>query len=658
MQYGDEKKEKLNRLEKKLYSRNAPNIIDKGRSELNPLPDTGDVRGIGGENEEVKESWVNSKAGGFDELVARVSRASNKKYSFIKKFFIFSILFFVVACGVATFVFLGGINSVSSKNVDIKVVGPLSTPGGQEVSFDINIINNNSVDLNSAALLVEYPTSTRSTIDPTKELSQERFVLDKIKSGESFSQNIKAIFFGEKDTVKQIKISLEYRVENSSALFYKEKIHEISISSTPIIITPTYPKEVNSNQEISFNIEVASNSKDKVNNFLVNVEYPFGFVFEDSTPKASFGNNIWQFSGLDSGEKKTISIKGNIIGQDNEEKVFKINAGTASLDDERTIAIPFSQLMESILVKKSFIGLDVFIEGKEGDFAAQSDSQIATEFTVRNNLPSRLFNITAEVALKGGALNQLGISPGDNGFFQSSNNTILWDKRGVTEFSDMEPGAEKNLSFGLSPLLYANIAKGIKPEIDMVITARGERILDSGSVESVSTTETRKIVLATNVSLSSKAARSVGNIENTGPIPPKADVPTTYTVVWSVTNSFNQAANVEVRATLPPYIKWTNLKSPANEIFSYNPVTNEVVWNVGSLLPNTGFDSSPKEIYFQLEFLPSLSQVGLSPVILGEASLSGIDKVTSMKIESKAPAITTNFSEDPSFKIGDDKVVQ
>jgi hypothetical protein len=649
-QYDDEKREKLEKLERKLYSRNTPNIIDKGRSTLNPL--------INREDETIKEDWQNPKAGGFDELASKFSRATNNKYNFTKKILIFSIIFFVIACGVAAFVFLGGMNSVSSKNVDIKVIGPQSVAGGQEVSMDINVINNNNTDLESASLLVEYPIGTRSAADLSKELTQERFVLNKIKSGESFNQNIKAVFFGEKDNSKQLKISLEYRVANSSALFYKEKTQEISISSAPVIITSTYPKEVNSNQDISFDMEVSSNSKDKVNNFLVNVEYPFGFVFKEASPVASYGNNIWQFPNLNPGEKKTISIKGSIIGQDNEEKVFKINTGTASPDDERQIAISFSQLMESILIKKPFIGLDVLIEGKDSNFTAQDNGQINTKLVVRNNLPSRLFNISVEAAFKGAAFNRAEVFPGNDGFFQSFNDTILWDKRAVPEFSDMESGSQKELSFNLSPLLYANIAKGAKPEIEMTVSIKGERISDSGSTESISATETRKITLATNINLSSKTVRSVGNLENSGPVPPKVDIPTTYTVVWSLSNSFNQVSNVEVRATLPSYVKWTNLKSPSGEIFSFNPTTNEVVWNAGSLLPNTGFGSPKKEIYFQLEFLPSISQVGQSPVILNTASLSGIDKVTGSKIESKVPAVTTNFSGDPGFKAGDDRVVQ
>lgn len=652
-QYGNEKREGLNRLEKKLYSRNAPDIIDAGRSDLKSgNEDREEVVTVGEE-----KSWQSFKTDKFDELAANVSRMAINKHSFVKKVFVFSVLFFVLASAIAAFVFFGGMNIISSKNVDIKVIGPVSIGGGQEVSLDINVINNNNTNLESVSLLIEYPEGTRNVADLSKEISNERFALGQIKSGDDYNQNIKVVFFGEKESVKEVKISLEYRVENSSALFYKEKVYEVSISSAPVVVTATYPKEVNSNQDMSFNVEVASNSKDVINDFLVKVEYPFGFVYKSVTPDAFYENNVWKFSNLKPGEKKNISIKGNIIGQDNEEKVFRINVGTANENDERVIAVPFSELVESILIKKSFIGLEIFINGEEGNYVGQGGSPVNTNFVVRNNLPSRLFNVSVEASLKGGAFNQASVAPNNNGFFQSFNNTILWDKRSVSNLSDMDPGAREEFSFRLTPLQYSNIAKGLKPEVEMIIKVSAERILESGSAEQISATETRKIVLASNVSLSSTVVRSIGDIENSGPVPPKVNVPTTYTVVWSVNNSFNQASNVEVKATLPAYVKWTNLKSPQSEIFSYNKSTNEVVWNVGSILPDTGSGSS-KKIYFQLEFLPSSSQIGQAPILLGETSLSGIDKVTGLKLNAKAGAVTTNYSNDPSYKGGDDRVVE
>ena len=310
------------------------------------------------------------------------------------------------------------------------------------------------------------------------------------------------------------------------------------------------------------------------------------------------------------------------------------------------------------MVKKPFIGLDVLIGGESGDFAAQGGSQVNTVFVLKNNLSSILYNTSVEVSFSGGAFNPSSVSTGNNGFFQSSNNTILWDKRSVSELSEIGPGSEKEFSFRLSPLLYSNITKGSKPQIEITIKATGERVLESGSVEKISATETRKILLASDVSISSKTVRSVGDLENSGPIPPKADVPTTYTIVWSISNSFNQLSGVEVRATLPPYVKWTELKNPQSEILSFNQTTNEVVWNVGSVLSGTGFNSPSKQIYFQLEFLPSLSQIGQSPVILGETTLSGIDKITGLRVEKKTGAATTNFFGDPSFKTGNERVVQ
>ncbi len=643
------KRQKLNKLETKLYSRKTKDIIDPGRTDLKEE-----------ENEESSSdvengSWKTLKKSSFDELASKASRVAESKHGFIKKILIFSIIFFILSVGVASTVFLGGINLISTKKVDIKVEGPLSVPAGQETSFDIKIINNNSTDLVSASLIVEYPKGTRSMSDMTKDFDRERFTLKNIKRGEEYVQQIKVVFFGEKAQAQSVKISLEYRVDNSSALFYKDKIHEFTISSSPVIVTPTYPKEVNSNQEISFNIEVASNSSDVLNDFLVNIEYPFGFVLSSASPSASFSDNVWKFAKISPGEKKTIKLRGSIIGQDNEERVFHIEAGTANKDDERQIGVPLVQLAESILVKKPFIGVVTSVNGKDEDYKAVSSGQIGADINITNNLSTRLFNASVEVTLSGAAFDPLFVSPNNDGFFQSINNKIVWDKRSVSNLSDIAPGDDEKLSFRVSPRNPSNIPANSAPEIVMDVVVRGERVLDSGSVEQVVATSKRKIILSGDVVLLPTVVRSLGSIENFGDVPPKVNKVTTYTIIWSIKNNLNQISNVEVRAKLPTYVSWTGIISPNSEKISFNEVTNEVVWDVGSLLPNTG---SGKQASFQVEFLPSISQLGQAPYIVSEATISGIDKVTGLKINNQVGAVTTNFSSDPTFKIGDDKVVQ
>ena len=130
--------QKLEKLEKKLYSREALDVPETDRSEFKS-----DKK----DDFNLKESWQDSQKSNFDELAMKVSKMARNKHSFVKKIFIASILFFLVAAGVAAFVFFGGVNLVSSKNVDIKILGPLAIGGGQEVSLDINVVNSNNTDL-------------------------------------------------------------------------------------------------------------------------------------------------------------------------------------------------------------------------------------------------------------------------------------------------------------------------------------------------------------------------------------------------------------------------------------------------------------------------------------------------------------------------------
>lgn len=634
---------RIDRLKRGLYSRKTPDIIDEARGELKK------------EENNAPHEWQSVEAGNFDKLAAKFSHSASRHHTFAKKFLTISAILFGLSVIVALAVFFGGINSISSKNVDIKVLGPLSVGGGQSALFDVMVMNENNTPLESVKLTVEYPKGVRSPDDATKELTQESFNLGHIDSGDTTRQSLNLLIFGEKEEIKKFNLTVEYQVKNSRALFYKEKVHEISISSAPVIVTSTYPKEVNSNQDITFSIEVASNSGDPMDNFLLNLNYPFGFTFKDASPVASFGNDTWRMS-LKSGEKRTIKINGTIAGTNNEERIFKINAGTASPDDERKIGVLFSVSDEGILIKKPFIGVDLRVGGSGEVNVVSSGGAVNSDLKIINNLPERIFNVIVEASLSGGAFSENSIVAGSGGFFQSINDTIVWDKRSIEELSQLDPGSDVSMDFRLTPLSYQSVPSGSTPEIRVKVKVRGERILTSGAVENIESNDERLLRLATNLSLIPKLVRSQGLIENSGPIPPKADQSTTYTVVWTLSNTFNTANSVEIKATLPPYVQWTGLISPKSEDVIFNPTTQEVVWRLNQVVAGAGYKTSPREVMFQISFLPSVSQVNTTPDLLGSASVKGVDKVTNTAVQSSALPLNTRFSSDPTFKEGYDKV--
>lgn len=640
--FGEESK--IERLKRGLYSRKAPDIIDPGRSKM----EKGDVFTPG--------AWATTEAGRFDVLASRLAHSAGRHHTFAKKLFTVSLAFFGLSIIVAGFVFFGGMNLISSKNVDIKVVGPISVGGGTESSFDIVVVNNNNTDLQSVKLNVQYPKGVRKEGDLGDDVANDNLDMGTIKSGKQSTQTVKLYVFGEKDEVKEFKIDVDYGVKNSNGRFFKEKVYDVTISSAPVIITSTYPKEVNSNQDIDFSIEAAANSTDAPKDFLVSVDYPFGFSFKNASPAPTYGNNTWEFTGLSQGAKQTINISGTIAGQDNEERVFKVSAGTPNADDPRQIGVVFLSSDESITIKKPFIGLDFKIGNSSGDYIAKGSSNINANLNVQNNIPEKIFNVVATVSLSGSAFNGSTVRVDQNGFFRSIDNTISWDKRATNKFAELDPGESQDLSFSLSPLNYQNFPKDSNPEIDVKVTVEGDRILSSGETEHVQSTDEKTIKVSTDLALTQRIVRNGYSISNTGSMPPRVNQKTTYTVVWSLSNSYNSASNAVVSATLPPYVEWTGVFNPSNQNITYNPDMHQVIWNAGTVLSGTGFGTSPKEAAFQISFLPSTSQVGTEVPLIGEAKVDGIDKVVNVNIESTSPSASTRFSSDPAYRIGDEKV--
>jgi len=139
------------------------------------------------------------------------------------------------------------------------------------------------------------------------------------------------------------------------------------------------------------------------------------------------------------------------------------------------------------------------------------------------------------------------------------------------------------------------------------------------------------------------------DFKNSGPIPPKAGTPTSYTITWQVTNDINNVNNVTVSALLPQNVTLTAVL-PESQIpnVSLNNQTHQIVWSVGSVPAGTGASSSPPTISFQVTLTPSSSQKGILADLIGQATVSGQDQVTGATVQSTASAVNTSLPDDQS----------
>ncbi|MFA6585880.1 MAG: hypothetical protein WCS86_01840 [Candidatus Paceibacterota bacterium] len=603
---------------------------------------------------EVMDSWQKK-----EEVRSDLREKFFMKTSMFKKFFIFSIIFFVLSIGYAAYMFFGNSNSVSNDNIDISILSNAFTAGGEEYPLLLEVVNRNSSPLQLVDLLVEYPKSSQASLSQDNE--HLRISLGTIPAGGIKNENVKFILFGEQGSTRQIKVSIEYRVEGSNAIFVKDKLFDISISSTPINLSVDAPTEVSSNQDITLNVKATLNATKSVSKMLLKVDYPIGFQFVKSTPSPSLGNNIWNLGDLSPGAERSISILGKMVDVfDGEEKVFRVWSGSQSPTDKSLIAVVFNSLEHIVLVKKSSIDARLLINGVyQREYAIDTKTSIQGQIQWTNNLETKINNLSIRAKISGNSINRKTISVGQ-GFYDSTQDVIVWDKNSQSKFTSVDPGDSGAVSFSFSPLSLFSASSGIvsSPTINIDVSVTGEQSQSAGVTTDLSSTESKVIRIISDVGLSSKALFYSGAFTNSGPIPPKVEQKTTYTVVWSLSNTANNISNTQVRSTLPPWVRFVGPFIPATEDLTYNASTKEIVWNVGGIPKGTGITEEGREISFQVELTPSLSQVGTEPTIINDTTLTGHDDFANVDVRVNKASLSTRLLNDPGFTFNGSRVVE
>ena len=612
------------------------------------------------EKKDVPDAW--GKSPKFDLAPSYSSEKFFMKTSVFKHFFIFSLVFFALTLLYASYVFFGGSNTVSNDNIDISIVGNNFTAGGEELSLVVGITNKNSSALDLVDLVVEYPKSSRlgSTAPPS---GTERFreSLGTIPAGVVRNENIKLILFGEQGTERQIKISLEYRVEGSNAIFVKEKFYEVTISSTPLNILVDAPKVISPNQDITLNIKTTLNATNPASKILLKIDYPLGFQFKSSVPVPSLGNNIWNLGDLAPGAERNVVVTGQMIDVfDGEEKIFHISSGSQSGGDKSLIDVVFNSLAYSVGIQKPFIEAKLYVNGVyQREYATTAKNPVRGEIKWTNNLDTKVNDLEIRAKISGNSFDRETIDS-DQGFYDSAIDTIIWDKNSESELSEVNPGDSGSVNFSVSPRLLFSATGGIisDPSININISISGKQMTTGYTTVDLNNSDSSVIRIISDVGFATKALYYSGIFTNTGPVPPQVGKETTYTVVWSLSNTSNSISKGIVRSSLPSWMKFTNKISPESEDVTYNPSTREIVWNIGRIPRGTGIATVDKSVSFQVAFTPSLSQVRTTPVIVNEAVLTGHDDFANVDVRVSKSSIRTQLENDPSFPPGGGTVVE
>ncbi len=643
----EDSKSKISQLEKVLDSMGdkVPN-----RTTRHELPE---------HENKINQNWDDNEFKVGNEVFSGTSK-SPKSTSLAMKILIGSAIFFIVALLVVIYNFWVGGNLVSGDNIEVTIKAPISITGGEVWPFEVEIKNKNNVTLSDVDMGITFPLGAKQVDDPSVSAKRIQEFLGDILPNQSLKKNKSIILLGNENEKKEITITLEYKVAGSNSLFNKTKVVSVLISSSPVSIVITGPTEVNTNQTVNFTVDITSNSPTLMKNLLLKVDYPFGFIFSESNPKFFSKNNLWLIGDLEPGAKRTIKFSGALNGQEGEERGFNFSLGPQSSVDNLSLDLPLTTYFSSVTIRRPFVSADISLNGLESnEYVSRAGNKVDAVIKWRNNLSYEVSDVSIIVRINGNSVNKSSIQV-NGGYYRSVDNTIIFDKMTDSNLANLEPGQSGSSRFSFSSFSAGSVT-GLSlsnPTITLDFSVSGRRIDFENGEEDVLFSDSRKIKITSDAQMFAKILYYIGPFQNSGPIPPKAETETTYTITWTITNPLNNLNNVRVNATLPPYVKWLSKVSPTQENINYDEGTGLVSWNVGNISAGAGTISSAKEVSFQISLLPSVDQIGTSPSLIGEASLSARDVFTLTEVTDSFSALNTDLSNDPYFRNEGGKVIQ
>jgi hypothetical protein len=597
----------IDSLEQKLYD-------PKGKIENLSMHHVRDRK-----EKELPTSW------GEDTPIIREAK-DGSGLSFGAKFLIGAIILLLSVLAFTAWRVLSSRNVVSDKNIDMTLDITPYIEGGEPTPLTISIQNRNQVALEQASLTLMYKEG--SGAQDEEEKIQVKRDLGTIASTELTKQDFDVRLFGSEAESRDITAKLEYMVAGSNAKFSKVAVTQVILKSPPISVKVDGPNLISVGQLGTYTFTVTNTTGTTSQPALLMATLPTNFQVDSTTPKPSSRGYVWQIPALPAGGTSVVTISGTISGSQGETATLKAIIGSVggSLSE---VGVVYSTNTFDIKLRSSPLTFTMSLDTERGGGESlHYGDKVLLSIHYKNGSQTPLSDVEMNLKISGDAAIIKQVSA-DRGYYDSTNGVITWNKATIPDLAAVPPGGEGTLLVNIpivtkgtnSPKLILNLAgKGTAQDKDDVAASIAKTYAVQGSA-----------------SISAATHYKTSPFQNSGPIPPQANVDTTYSLHLAV-SAQNALQNAKVSFTLPAYVTWRNVTSD-NGKSSYDSKTRTVTWTIGSL--DAG-KSTATDI--GLSVRPSQVHVNSSPSITSAIILDADEAVSKAHLKTTISAATTYIS--------------
>src|SRR3989344_165980 len=550
-----------------------------------------------------------------------------------------SVVCFIVVAIISSLYLFFGNNQISARNISINIEAPFSIAAGEQVPMQVSVSNQNSVPIQAATLIVNYPIGTKTNDAETKDLYEQRIPIESIAAGEAINLPLNALFFGEENEEKEVRATIEYRVNGSNGTFYKEaEPVKIKINSSPLVIRVDAIERASSGQEIEVTLTVQSNTSAVQRNILITANYPNSFAFLRSEPSPSYGQNTWLISEIAPEGSQVITLRGRISGVANEQSELQFLAGTPRSDNQFVMSSTMTQAKTTYTIERPFIDVQVAVNGdKDGSAVVEAGKEAGVVISITNTLDETIYDMRVEVSPKGNLIRDNLLSIPD-GFYDSTNKVIRYEVAGMEDLAEVRPGESREFLFFVKPDINQQTAS-----FDISTNVYARRVREAGAAEEIVGTAVAEAKYESQPERRAQAGRNDGPFVDTGPLPPIANQDTTYTLTFEIEAGANDLTAAVMTTSLPQHVAWLDNFEGEGTV-EYNPVAKQIRWNVGAMSAKTS-----KQLKVQVSLLPSVTQVGTNPTLVGSQEVRATDRFTETTVRVVNALLTNELSREAGY---------
>ncbi len=539
----------------------------------------------------------------------------------------------------------------SEDKVKVSISGPREVKSGDMAMFEIAFSNLNRAALKDAVLYLNYPENFKPSGNlqfETEGPAVSKYNIGTIEKNESKKVSVEGKFFGPKDFLTYVEARLEYKSSTFNSVFTAEERTSVFIASNPLFVEIAGPINVTSGGGVSYVITYENSGEEEIKNLKLKVQYPSGFTFSNSDPVPATDDNIWHIGDLSSGQKGDVRISGSVKGFVDEIKTVKVFAGEFGSDND---FVSYGEAETQAKIVGSVIAITQTMNGEKENITVNAGEVLRFKIHFENTGSIGLRNVVLTEEISSSILDYSRQEMKDGkGSLNSRTGVITWKASDVPQLAVLDPGESGEIEFSIPVKEIIPVESHDDKNFSVKATARMDSpdIPTPEGMNKIIPSNSLEIKLNSKLLLTEEGFYNDPEIANIGPLPLKVNEETTFAIHVKVTSVSSDVTDAKVVATLAPGVSWKNNFLPGDSAVSYNGRSNEVTWDIGTLIAGTGILTTPKEMIFQVGITPSENQVGSFPPLVSKTTLSAKDAYTGTNLETELPSKTTNLQEDIS----------